>query len=145
MKQELPAPVLKIPPLNVSGTVTDQDGEPLIGVNVQGKGTSHGTATDFDGKYELNDVDENAVLVFSYVGFHTQEVTIGGRTTIDVVMQSDAQLLEEVVVVGYGSQMRRDLTGSVAVVDVADLKAQPSASPIDGLQGKAPGDRKSVV
>src|SRR5690625_1369387 len=139
MKKELPAPALKIPPLNVSGTVTDQDGEPLIGVNVQVKGTSHGTATDFDGKYELNDVDENAVLVFSYVGFHTQEVTIGGRTTIDVVMQSDAQLLEEVVVVGYGSQMRRDLTGSVAVVDVAELKAQPSASPIDGLQGKAPG------
>lgn len=139
MKKELPAPVLKIPPLNVSGMVTDEDGEALIGVNVQVKGTSHGTATDFDGQYELNDVDENAVLVFSYVGFHTQEVAIGGRTAIDVVMQSDAQLLEEVVVVGYGSQMRRDLTGSVAVVDVADLKAQPSASPIDGLQGKAPG------
>lgn len=124
---------------SISGTVTDAEGEPLIGVNIQVKGSSRGTATDFDGNFTLDDIDENAVLVVSYVGFHTQEVPVGGQSVLNIVMVSDAQMLDEVVVVGYGTQRKADLTGSVAVVDVKNLKAQPAASPIEGLQGKATG------
>src|SRR5680860_1075192 len=82
----------------VSGTVSDQDANPLIGVNVQVKGTNTGTATDFDGHYEINDVSENAILVFSYIGYQTQEVLVNGENTLDITMSSDAALLDEVVV-----------------------------------------------
>lgn len=90
---------------NVQGTVSDQDEEVLIGVNIQVKGTNKGTASDFDGHYELKDVDENAVLVFSYIGYQSQEVSLEGNETVDVTMLTDAQLLEQVVVVGYGMLM----------------------------------------
>src|SRR5690606_36239056 len=75
-------------PVNISGSVTDQEGMPLIGVNVQIKGTSQGTATDLDGTFAIEDVDENAILVFSYIGYQTQEVAIKNQSTINVVLQS---------------------------------------------------------
>src|SRR5690554_4503132 len=92
----------------VSGTITDDVGDPLIGVNVRIDGRSTGTATDFDGHYSLQDVPSDATLIFSYIGFETQEIPVNGRSVIDVIMKSDAQLLDEVVVVGYGSVRRQD-------------------------------------
>lgn len=125
--------------INVSGTVMDASGAPLIGVNVLVQGTDNGTSTDLDGRFTLEDLDENAILVFSYIGYQTQQVALGGRTNLLVTMVEDLTTLEEVVVVGYGTQLKKDLTGSVAVVDVRDMKAQPAASPIESLQGKATG------
>src|SRR5690606_1385833 len=84
--------------VDVTGMVTDQEGEPLIGVNIQIKGTGTGTATDVDGRFVLEDVDENAVLIVSYIGYETQEVTLSGRSELHIVLLSDSQLLEEVVV-----------------------------------------------
>src|SRR5690606_29720270 len=91
----------------VSGTVTDQDGEPLTGVNIQVKGTTQGTSTDFEGRFTLDDLNENAVLVVSYIGYQTQEVPVAGKSTLNITMVSDSQLLDEVVVVGYGTARRK--------------------------------------
>src|SRR5690625_5427621 len=82
---------------SVSGIVTNQEGEPLIGVNIQVKDSDKGTSTDFDGKFSLEDIDENAVLVVSYIGYQTQEVTVSGRSELTIILTSDAQLLDEVV------------------------------------------------
>ena len=94
--------VLKVVLLNVSGIVTDDAGNALIGVNVQVQGTNKGTITDFDGRYEINDINENAVLVFSYIGYQTQEIMVNGETTINLVMLTDAQMMDEVVVTALG-------------------------------------------
>src|SRR5690625_5914051 len=91
-------------PITVNGIVTDQEGEPLIGVNIQVKDSSKGTATDFDGKFILEDIDANAVLVVSYVGYQTQEIAVPGKSDVEIVMTSDAELWAEVVAVGDGSQ-----------------------------------------
>src|SRR5690606_14725183 len=93
--------------IDVSGNVTDANGEALIGVNIQVKGTAQGTSTDFDGRFALENVPEDAVLVFSYIGYQTLEVPVDGQTTISVVLQEDSQTLEEVVVVGYGTVKKR--------------------------------------
>lgn len=124
---------------NVSGTVKDNTGEPLIGVNIQVKGESKGTSTDFEGRFSLEDIDENAVLVVSYIGYQTQEIPVAGKSTIDIVMLTDAQTLDEVVVVGYGSQTKRDLTGSVAQVSNKELEAVPVYNVGEALQGRASG------
>ena len=100
-----------------------------------------GTSTDFDGHYALDNVDEDAVLVFSYVGYQTREVDVEGRTVLDVVMESDAQLIDELVVVGYGTQRKSDLTGSVATVDIADLELAPVGSFDEALAGRVAGVR----
>lgn len=124
---------------SVSGTVADQDGEPLIGVNIQVKDSSKGTATDFDGHFTLEDIDENAILVISYVGYQTQEVPVAGKSNLEIVMVSDAELLDEVVVVGYGTQKKVNLTGSVASASVKDMAAIPVPTVMHALQGIAPG------
>lgn len=129
---------LKVKEQVISGTVTDQTGEPLPGVTVSIEGTTIGTATDIDGKYTL-DIPDGATLVFSFIGFQTQRVAAGSRSVVDVTLVEDISSLEEVVVVGYGTQRKSDLTGSVAVVNVREMQAQPAASPIEGLQGKATG------
>ncbi len=95
--------------ITVSGTVTDKTGEPLIGASVLAKGTQQGTATDFDGNYRI-DVDANATLVFSYVGYDTQNVAVNGRTTIDVVLSENSVMLNEVVAIGYGTVKKSDAT-----------------------------------
>lgn len=122
----------------VTGTVADGTG-PLPGASVLIKGTTNGTQTDFDGNYTLDNVDGNAVLVFSYIGFKTVEIPVNGQSTINVTMEEDAAALDEVVVTGYGSQSKRDVTGSVSTVDVEELTAVPATTFAQQLQGRAAG------
>ncbi len=122
----------------VSGTVSDETG-PLPGANVIVKGTTNGTQTDFDGNYTLDNVESDAILVFSYIGYRTAEVPVNGQATIDLIMEEDAAALDEVVVTGYGSQTKRDVTGSVATVDAEELTAVPATTFAQQLQGRAAG------
>lgn len=123
---------------SVSGTVSDQNG-PLPGVNILIKGTSTGTQTDFDGNYTFNNVPPNATLVFSYIGFKTQEVAISGRSTVNVTLEEDAEALEEVVVVGYGTLTRKEVTTAISTVKAEDFNQGGSRSPMDLIQGKVAG------
>lgn len=122
----------------VTGTVSDETG-PLPGASVLVKGTTNGTQTDFDGNYAINVTDNNAVLVFSYIGFKTVEVPVNGQTTINLTLEEDAAALDEVVVTGYGAQSKRDVTGSVSTVDVDELTAVPATTFAQQLQGRAAG------
>lgn len=125
--------------VTVRGTVTDKTGETVIGASVVEKGnTGNGSITDLDGNFSVT-VPSNATLVFSYVGMKTQEIAVKGQTTINVVMEDDAQALEEVVVIGYGAVKRKDLTGSVATVSSDVLAAVPVASATEALTGKMAG------
>lgn len=125
--------------VTVKGTVTDKTGETVIGASVVQKGnTSNGTITDIDGNFSLS-VPSNATLVISYVGMTTQEIAVKGQKTINVVLADDAQALEEVVVIGYGTAKKKDLTGSVATVNSETLAAVPVASATEALQGKMAG------
>ena len=105
----------------IKGTVVDVTGEPLIGVNVAVKGTTIGIITDIDGNYTL-EVPSKSTIVFSYIGYQAQEVPVGNQSTINVTLKEDAQKLEEVVVVGYGTQKKVTVTGSVASVSGEELK-----------------------
>ncbi|WP_190809975.1 SusC/RagA family TonB-linked outer membrane protein [Flagellimonas sp. S3867] len=122
----------------VSGTVSDANG-PLPGASVLVKGTTNGTQSDFDGNYSLNDVDNGSVLVFSYIGFSTQEISYNGQATINVTLQEDAQALDEVVIIGYGSTTVKDATGSVTAVTAKDFNGGVIASPEQLIQGKTAG------
>ena len=125
--------------VTVTGTVKDKTGESVIGASVVEKGnTGNGTITDIDGNYSLS-VPSNATLVFSYVGMTTQEIHVKGQTIVNVTMSDDAQALEEVVVIGYGSVKRKDLTGSVATVSSDALTAVPVATATEALTGKMAG------
>lgn len=124
--------------VTVSGTVTSASGESMPGVNVVEKGTSNGTTTDIDGKYSLS-VQENATLVFSFIGYQTQEMAVGGQTVINVVLSEDARNLEEVVVVGYGTQKKVNLTGAITAVKADELNNISSANLSNTLAGRAPG------
>jgi len=125
---------------SVSGTIMDQDGEPLIGVNIQIKGSNKGTSTDFDGNFTLEDIDENAVLVVSYIGYQTQEIALAGESNLEIVMESDSQLLDEVVVIGMDNrQTKRSVTGSVATIETKDLVQSPVANLSNALAGRLPG------
>lgn len=122
----------------VSGTVTDKStGEPLIGVTVLEKGTSNGIATDFNGNYSIS-VANGKTLVFSYIGYKTEEREVKGNV-INVEMTEDAAMLEEVVVIGYGTMQRKDLTGSISTVNAKDLNVGAYTDPGQLLQGKVPG------
>lgn len=122
-----------------TGTVLDEIGEPVIGASVLLKGTTMGTVTGIDGDFSLN-VPENGVLVISYIGYQNQEISVAGRSTINIVLQEDRAMLDEVVVVGYGVQRRATLTGSVAVVSDKILEDKGSlSSPLQALQGQVPG------
>lgn len=122
----------------VSGTVTDANG-PLPGASVLVKGTTNGTQTDFDGNYTLNDIDDSATLVFSYIGYKTVEIAVNGRSTVNVTMEEDAQALDEVVIIGYGQTTVKDATGSVAAVTSEDFNQGVIASPEQLIQGKTAG------
>ncbi|WP_205512930.1 TonB-dependent receptor [Longitalea arenae] len=125
--------------LRVSGRVTSSTGEPIAGVSVLVKNTSIGTTTDASGNYALT-VPDSAILVYSSLGFETQEIPVNGRTTIDVSLKSaDASSLQQVVVIGYGTTSRRDLTAPVGVVNPEDLNKRMTATPMQALQGNAPG------
>lgn len=121
----------------VTGTVTDAKGEPLLGVNVVVKGTTNGTITDLDGKYSL-EVEPNSILVVSYIGYVSQQIPASG-SVVNVTLKEDTQNLDEVIVVGYGTQQKKDITGSVAVVDTKELLASSGSSAAQQLQGKAAG------
>ncbi|MDY4757393.1 MAG: TonB-dependent receptor [Parabacteroides sp.] len=121
----------------VKGVVTDTKGEPLLGVNVIVKGTTNGTITDLDGNFSL-EVEPNAILEVSYIGYVTQQVPANG-TSLKITLKEDTQNLDEVVVVGYGTQQKKDITGSVAVVDTEQLLASSGSSATQQLQGKAAG------
>ena len=122
----------------VTGTVSDAMGTPLPGANILVKGTTTGTQTDFDGNYSI-EATENATLVFSYLGFTTKEISVDGKTTIDISLAEDASQLDEVVVIGYGTQRKSDLTGAVTSIDEDVLTKQPSLRVEDAIQGKAAG------
>lgn len=124
---------------NISGKVTDTSVSPLPGVTVVLKGTTQGTITDDDGNYSLSSVPEDGILVFSFVGMKTQEIQVSGRMVVNVVMEEDAIGIEEVVAVGYGTQKKAGVTGSVASVNAKDLNFSASANFTEALQGKAAG------
>ncbi|MEO9891535.1 TonB-dependent receptor [Aurantibacter sp.] len=124
---------------NISGTVSDESGTPLPGVSVVIQGTTTGVTTDFDGLYAIAVDDNNAVLVFSYIGFASQNVTVGTNTSIDVQMKEDVQNLEEVVVVGYGTQKKATMTGSVSSVGGEALEKSSSPNLGAALAGKVTG------
>lgn len=124
---------------NVSGTVTDaQDGSGLPGVNVLVKGTTNGTTTDVEGSYTLS-VPGNATLVFSFIGYAPQEILVGNQSAINIKLASDVQALEEVVVIGYGTQEKKDVTGSIAQVSSKDFNAGINPNPLQAVQGKVAG------
>ena len=125
--------------VKVSGQVVDQDGQPLIGATVKVKGATTGAVTDFDGNFTM-DVPANAVLTLSYVGYKDREVAVRGRAALGTIqMESDSQLLDQVVVIGYGTQKKADLTGSVAVVNADELKRVSHNNISSMLEGKVAG------
>ncbi len=124
--------------VTVKGTVTDLNGESMPGVNVLQAGTTNGIITDIEGNYQLS-VPSNARLIFSFIGYVTQTVSVDGKTTLNVVMKEDAQALEEVVVVGYGTQRKSDISGSVASVDRESMMRKAPVNIAQGLQGAAAG------
>lgn len=124
----------------ITGTVTSsEDGEPLPGASVVVPGTNTGTATNADGEYELSVPPDAEILRFSYVGFSPEEVEIGDRTTIDVALAPDYQALDEVLVVGYGTQIQRDVTGNIARISSEDIENVPVNSLESAIQGRAAG------
>ncbi|SDM21905.1 TonB-linked outer membrane protein, SusC/RagA family [Catalinimonas alkaloidigena] len=137
-----PQPSLQLTPVQraseISGQVLDASGEGIPGVNVLEKGTQNGTITDVAGRYTLK-VSDNPTLVFSAVGYLSQEVAVGARLQIDITLEEDVKALEEIVVVGYGTQKKSDLTGSVAAVKTKDINAFPVTNAVQGLNGRATG------
>src|SRR5690606_1457626 len=125
----------------VNGSITDTDGTPLPGANILEKGTTNGVTADFDGNFSIAVADENAVLVISYIGFATQEININGQADISVSLAEDAAGLDEVVVVGFGTQKKVNLTGSVATVDGETLTKRPVTNAASMLQGQVAGLR----
>ena len=125
--------------ITVRGTVTDTSGEPLIGVTVQVKGTSVGTVTDSEGKFSLNNVPSNSTLEISYVGMQSEKIVLSGRTNVNVILREDTELLEEIVIVGYGGVERRDLTSAVSKVSSKDFLQGAVNNPMQMIDGKVAG------
>ncbi|HEX9827426.1 MAG TPA: SusC/RagA family TonB-linked outer membrane protein [Flavobacteriaceae bacterium] len=125
--------------IQVSGKVTDENGMPIAGVTVLIKGTSRGTATDFDGSYSITVPNPENVLVFSALGFATQEITVGNQSVINVTLKEQVSELGEVVLRGYYSTTKREATGSVSQVKASDIEKQPVANPLSALQGNIAG------
>ena len=123
----------------VTGKVTDEKGAGLPGVSVIVKGTTQGTTTDGEGDYRISAPNTAAALVFSFVGYQRQEVVVGNQSTLSITLAPDDQTLNEVVVVGYGSQRRQDITSAVSVINLRDVGEQPANNPNQILQGRAPG------
>jgi TonB-linked SusC/RagA family outer membrane protein len=122
----------------VTGTVTSTDGDPLPGASVVVKGTTNGVQSDFDGNYSIT-LDSGQTLVISYLGYMTKEVRIGGRSVVDVILEEDAQALEEVIVTAYGTSTKEAFTGSATVVGAKDLAIRQVTSPIAAIEGRATG------
>ena len=125
----------------VSGVVKNGKGEALSGASVTIKGKQQGTSTDADGKFTVNEVDDKTVLAFSLVGYQPKELTIGPRTTIDFVMTESVSGLDEVIVVGYGTQKKRDVTGAISSISAKTIEEKQPVTLFDAIQGAAPGVR----
>ena len=124
--------------IQLTGTVTDTKGESLIGASVLEKGTSNGCITDIDGNFTLT-VSPKALMVISYVGYVTQEIPLNGQKNIKIALKDDSEMLDEVVVVGYGTMKRSDMTGAISSVDVEELSKRTTTNPAEALQGKIAG------
>ncbi|WP_274185661.1 TonB-dependent receptor [Flavivirga sp. 57AJ16] len=123
----------------ISGIISDENGQPLPGANVLEKGTSNGTQTDFDGEFSLNVSDKNAILVISYIGFVSEEVRVNEQTNLNIKLKEDAAALEEVVLIGYGTQRKSDVTGAVGTVSGEKLKERSATSLNEALAGRISG------
>lgn len=123
----------------IEGKITDAAGLSLPGVNVQEKGTKNGTSTDFEGSFKINVTNNKAVLIFSYLGFQTQEVSVAGKSRVNVSLSEQSNSLNEVVVVGYGSVKKTDLTGSVSTINAATITERNTTSALEAIQGSTPG------
>jgi len=124
----------------LSGKVTSSDGEPLPGVNIVVKGTTTGTITGLDGTFTMNaNVDKNTVLTVSFIGYETQKITIGNHNQFNIHLSEDQKLLDEVVVIGYGTVKKRDLTGAISSVKQEDIVMSPVANPMEALEGRVAG------
>ena len=121
--------------ITVTGSVTEADGSPMIGVNVAVKGTTSGTVTDVDGKYSISVPDEKTTLVFSYLGYTAQEIRVGSQRNINITLKENASLLEEVVVVGYGIQKKVNLTGAVDQITSKIFENRPVTNTTQALIG----------
>lgn len=125
--------------ITINGNVTDDEGQALPGVNVVEKGTTNGTTTDAEGKFSLYVRDDNSIIVFSFIGYTTQEVAVGNQTSFSISLVGDVQTLSEVVVVGYGEQKRETLTGSVSNIKGEEITKSPSVNVTTSLAGRLPG------
>lgn len=125
--------------IRITGKVTDENNEPMAGVSIQVKGLTTGTITDGDGFYSITVFNKNAVLVYSYLGYTTEEKMIGNRNVIDVTMIEDSRLIEEVIVVGYGSTSKRKMVSSISSVPMKDIETLPASSVVENLGGRTPG------
>ncbi|WP_335967040.1 TonB-dependent receptor [Galbibacter sp. PAP.153] len=123
----------------VKGKITDASQVPIPGVTIMEAGTDNGTVSDFDGTYSLATDSDNAVLIFSYIGFKTQEIPVRGQDTMDVTLEENREILDEVVVVGYGKMKKSDLTGAVSSVDAEQLERFPKTNAAEALQGQVSG------
>ncbi len=123
----------------VTGVVMDNTGETVIGASIVEKGTTNGTITDFDGNFTLTVSSDDAVLQISYIGYTTQEISLAGKTSINVTLHEDSEMLEEVVVVGYGTQKKESVVGAISQVSSKDLLSTPSANVSQAIAGKIPG------
>ncbi|MFT6797192.1 MAG: hypothetical protein ACJART_002343, partial [Maribacter sp.] len=122
----------------ITGTISDASGF-IPGVNIVAKGTTNGVVTDFDGNYQISNITSDAVLVFSYLGYKTVEIVVGQQDTINVSMEEDTQALDEVIVVGYGTQRKSNVVGSVVSVEVNEATAVPTTNVSEMLRGRAAG------
>ncbi|MCK5692199.1 MAG: carboxypeptidase-like regulatory domain-containing protein, partial [Bacteroidales bacterium] len=128
----------------VTGTVTSGDAEPLPGVNIVIQGTTQGAVTDMDGHYSIDVAGPDAVILFSYIGYTTLAVPVEDKSIIDPVLRADVTALDEIVVTGYTSMRRGDITGAVAIVDMEEMNQITSASVLQKLEGRAAGVQVNV-
>ena len=135
------APEIKVSSrfVNVTGTVRDNKGEPLPGVSIKIKGTTTGTTSDVNGVFRLNLPTGNETLVISFLGFKTVEVAAAGQSSLVITLEDEVSNLEEVVVIGYGTVKRKDLTGAVASVKAEEIMRTPTANVMDAMQSKVAG------
>lgn len=123
----------------ITGTITDENGAPLPGASIVVKGTTNGTQADFDGKFTLTYDGQSTTLVVSYIGYSKKEISLNGETTIDIQLSPEASSLDEVVVIGYGTSKKSEITGAVGVVTSDEILEQPSVNPLQNLRGKIAG------
>ena len=123
----------------ISGIVLDSNNEPVMGANVSVSGTTNGTITDLDGNFTLKNVASDAKLKVSYIGFLTQTISVNGQSSIKILLKEDSKTLEEVVVVGYGTQKKSDVTGALVSITEKQIKQRPVENALQAMQGKAPG------